>query len=266
MDINYSYFHRLTQKIKRRLNPFYYDLIYSMLAPRHVNTMNYGYAPVTKELCNLHISPDQCFQYELYYQTFKQLTGPLKPNQTVCEISCGRGGGLAFISKLTDAKIIGLERSLYARRYARKHFGLDVEAVNAPKLPLENDSVDVFISVEAAHNYQNADFVAEIKRCLKSGGVFLLADTNKGTEKHTAKKFNLLYDKQGMEIENWRDIRCNVLQAMERDHKRKQNFIPCYMVGPLKEEANYYLGAIGSHKYNELQSGKRAYFIMKARK
>lgn len=38
------------------------------------------------------------------------------------------------------------------------------------------------------------------------------------------------------------------------------------MVGPLRAEAEAYMGMIGSHKYNEMKQDERSYFILSARK
>ncbi len=256
---------KLVQRIKRRITPFYYEIVYLLATPSHVNTMNFGYAPITNELRPKYPSSDQGLQYELYWQAFKQLEAPLTSEQVICEVSSGRGGGLAFLRNFTDAKIIGLERSPAARRYARKYFQLDTRAATAPNLPLEDNSVDVFLSVEAAHNYHNDAFIADLQRCLKPGGVVLLTDMHSGSDSFVRNKLEALYAKNGLVIDHWRDIRPNVLDSLVLDNDRKLKFMR-YMVGPIKAEAQAYMGTLGSHKDNEMKRDERAYFILSASK
>ena len=265
MSIQTSSTRKLVQRIKRRITPFYYEIVYGLITPRHVNTMNFGYAPITDELRLHYLSNDQGLQSELYWQAFKQLEVELSPDKVICEVSSGRGGGLAFLRNLSDSQVVGLERSPAARRYAAKHFQLDVRAATAPSLPLADASVDVFISIEAAHNYHKDAFVEEMRRCLKPGGVVLLADMNLGSDQHVRTKLESLYAKNGMTIDNWRDIRPNVLEALELDDDRKQAFLR-YLVGPFKAEAQAYMATVDSHKYHEMKRDVRAYFIFRVRK
>lgn len=253
------------QRIKRSISPLYYEIVYLLATPKKVNTMNYGYAPITEELRSKYPSSDQGLQYELYWQVFSQITSPLTSSQVVCEVSSGRGGGLAFLRNFTDANTIGLERSPSARRYAKKYFGLDTRAANAPSLPLDDSSVDVFLSVEAFHNYHNDALVAELQRCLKPGGIILVADMNLGPDEKVRNKLINLYKRNGLNIESWRDVRPNIIKSLIQDNDRKLQFMK-YCIGPFKDEAKAYMGVVGSHKYNEMEVDERAYFIFCAKK
>ena len=81
----------------RKAVSLYYEIVYALAAPKHVNTMNYGFAPVTENLRQFHPSKDQALQYELYWQTFSQLDDSLDSSEILCEVGCVRGGGLAFL-------------------------------------------------------------------------------------------------------------------------------------------------------------------------
>lgn len=256
---------KLVQRIKRRNTPFFYKIVYALLTPQRVNTMNLGYAPLTEKLRSCYPSADQGLQYELYWQTFRQLEFSLSADQLVCEVGSGRGGGLAFIRNLTPAQVIGLECSTAARRYAERYFELDTRAATVPKLPLEDASVDAFVAVEAAHFSHNDAFVAELARSLKPKGSVLLADFNLGSDQHVRTKLSALYQRNGFELIGWRDIRPQVLEAMKQDDTRKQACMR-FLIGPLRAEAEAYMGTIGSHKYHEMKNDERAYFILHARK
>lgn len=117
-------------------------------------------------------------------------------------------------------------------------------------MPLEDNSVDLFLSVEAAHNYHDDAFIAELQRCLKPGGVVLLADMHSGSDGFVRKKLESLYANNGLVIDQWRDIRPYVLESLVQDNDRKLKFMR-YMVGPIKAEAQAYMGTVGSHKDNE---------------
>ena len=43
------------------------------------------------------VVPGQALQLQLYWETFAQCDGALRPDQVVCEVSCGRGGGLVSV-------------------------------------------------------------------------------------------------------------------------------------------------------------------------
>src|SRR5688572_32916345 len=101
-----------------------YGVIYSTPGWSHISTLNYGYAPVSPDVLDSPISRHQYFQVELYRQTCLALGRALSSEQCLCEISCGRGGGLAFIASRTAARCIGLEKSRPARLHARWRLGL----------------------------------------------------------------------------------------------------------------------------------------------
>ena len=245
--------------------PLFYELVYGLVTPRNTYCMNLGYAPLTESLRASYLSENERFQYELYWQTFKQIGETLTPASIVCEVGCGRGGGLAFLSKLTPATLIGLERSAFARRVARKKFGLDVRPTTAPQLALADESVDVLLLVEAAHTYHNDALIAEMHRCLKPGGLVVLADFNLGSHDSVQRKLTRLYANRGLTIENWRDARPHILESMRLDEPRKLALLK-YIPAMFKHEAKGFMGLVGSYKYTEMEADKRAYFIFKARK
>ncbi len=252
-------------KLRSKVMPLFYELVYGLITPRHTNCMNLGFAPATESLRPHYISENERFQYELYWQTFKQIGETLTPSSVICEVGCGRGGGLAFLQKLTPAKLIGLERSAFARRVARRRFGLDVRPTTAPQLALADASVDVLLLVEAAHTYHADPLIAELHRCLKPGGVVVLADFNLGSNNNVRQKLTKAYANRGLTIESWRDVRPHILESMRLDEPRKLALLK-YIPSVFKHEASGFMGLVGSYKYTEMETDKRAYFILKARK
>ena len=246
-------------------NPWIYALIYRYLAPGDIATMNWGFGPADPALEHLHPVPGQALQLQLYWETFAQCDGALRPDQVVCEVSSGRGGGLAFVDRLTEARVIGLERDRSARGYARRRFGLEVSRTVCPEIALPDQSVDVFLSVEAVHNYRTNTFFAELHRCLKPGGQVLMSDFKIGREAAVRADMTRFLADNGLALEAWANISGNVVQSLDQDavrHQRQLRRLPRF----LRPRAEGDVAAVGSYPYEELVSGARTYFRLRARR
>ena len=244
-----------------RKTPLFYGAIYQFLTPQNIATMNYGFSPLSGPVASDPAYAQEPHQIEMYRQTFRQLTGPLSSEQLLCEISCGRGGGLNYLRAQTMAQVLGLEPSAAARRYARKQFSLDVRRAVAPHLPLADDSVDVFISVEAMHKYRNRAFAAELARCLKPGGYFLLADRGPPGAPNRVQR---LLQKRGFEVSAVRDVTANVLDSLREDEPRKLALLD-QLPGLLQTEARRFTMTTDSKPFKRMQEGRFVYFILQAR-
>lgn len=251
-----DYFHRNTA--------LRYFAIYGAPTWSGVSTLNYGYAPVSEEVRDAPIASGQYFQIELYRQALLALQPPLSPGQCLCEVSCGRGGGLAFAAQQTGAQCVGLEKSWPARRYAAKRFGLDVRKAVAPLLPLADASVDAFISVEAFHNYANDQFLQEMARCLKPGGQVVVADRRKGPLADNRKFLISLFERNGFRIGTFRDIMPNVLAALREDHDRKEKLLRVLPKTFIHDELREMFACTGSKRYIAFEHGDWSYFLMSA--
>jgi SAM-dependent methyltransferase len=238
-----------------RNTSLFYGFIYQFFTPKTVATMNYGYAPIGMEARSHPTMADQPHQLELYWQAFSQLAHPLTADQTLCEISAGRGGGLEFISRYTDAPVMGLERSAAARRYAKNRFGLSVRHTQAPRLQLPDASVDVLLSIEALHQYATPEFMSEVSRCLKPGGHLLIADRNYGPQLRTYKKILANSD---LSILGRRDITANVLDSLQQDNDRKLAGL-ARVPGPFRAEAKNFALTTDSERYQEIIAGNFYY-------
>lgn len=101
--------------------------------------------------------------------------------KTVLDIACGTGYGSQLLA--TEAKhVIGMDVSKDAVAYAKKHYAtknVDYRVGDALKIPLEDHSVDVVISLETIEHLPTPEvFVKEVKRILKPGGVFVVSTPN----------------------------------------------------------------------------------------
>jgi SAM-dependent methyltransferase len=115
---------------------------------------------------------------QLYHSTASQtdISG-----KKVLEVSCGHGGGAAYLVRtMHPASYTGLDLNSPGIEMCRKKYtlpGLDFVWGDAQNLPLEDESFDVVISVEAGHLYPDfRSFLAGVARILRPGGHFLYAD------------------------------------------------------------------------------------------
>jgi len=243
---------------------FRYFVLYSSPTWSDVSTLNYGYSPVSEEVLDSAIGRNQTFQIELYRQVFLALGRTLSPGQCLCDVSCGRGGGLAFIASRTRARCIGLEKSWPARRFARKRLGLDVRKSVAPAIALDRASVDAFISVEAFHNYANDRFLQEVARCLRPGGIIVIADRRRGSSEDNRQFEASLFKRNGFKITMFRDITTNILEALRGDHDRKTGFLRLVSGTFIYDEIREMFACVGSNKYKAFESGDWSYFLFSA--
>ena len=239
----------------------FYNLIYSITYFSKVSALNYGYAPVSKEI--EHKYGNNKYQIELYNQVYKKIDRLLTSNQTLCEVSCGFGGGLNYIGDKIKSKVIGLDSSKVALKHCKNKYGIDVIECKAPMLPLKSRSVDTVISVEAAHLYFDPTFCDELYRCLKPGGVIVITDDSKGEyyERISTVKSSLSHS--GFEITECENIVHNVLRACELDNKRRLKYI-FFTFGALRKRLLNFCGCKGGKKFGDFQEGRHGYYMLRA--
>lgn len=245
--------------LKPYFNPVFYELAHGVFTPEHMGMFNWGYAPADAETRDA--APHQPLQAQLYKQTFGQLDRALSADETLCEISCGQGAGLAFIARSSDVRVIGLERSALARRRARRRHGLDVRKTNGPAISLPDGSVDVFLSVEAAHNYLGEAFTSELRRCLRPGGTLLMTDLC--DRPHPREHVCGILEAGGFRLANWQDITANVMAALAEDDARKTELI-ARLPRVLQKRGHEFACTLKSEVYRKFTVGERTYYMLMA--
>ncbi len=129
----------------------FYDRAYGSAYWREFSTANYGYAPVDEAVAR--VAPNEPHQIQLYAEALKALrtAAPDVAPQTLLEICCGRGGGLAHVRRaLAPLHAIGLDRSLPALRHARARDPVAIYLqADGAHLPFGSGSVDVIFNIEA---------------------------------------------------------------------------------------------------------------------
>ncbi|OBJ01633.1 SAM-dependent methyltransferase [Mycobacterium alsense] len=144
--------------------------------------LNLGYEedpPMSVPLSEADEPDRYCIQ--LYHRTATQadLAG-----KRVLEVSCGHGGGAAYLTRaLRPASYTGLDLNPAGIEVCRRMHnqpGLDFVQGDAENLPFEDDSFDAVINIEASHCYPSLPrFLVEVARVLRRGGHLLYADVRR---------------------------------------------------------------------------------------
>ncbi len=104
---------------------------------------------------------------------------PESKNSTVVDIGCGNGALLKELSPRIKNGI-GLDASQNilenAKRFNKNNTNISFKLIDGPKLPLEDKSVDVVISLLSFRYLDWDPLMDEIKRVLKPGGKILIID------------------------------------------------------------------------------------------
>lgn len=198
---------------------------------------------------------------QLYEHVVDQV--PLEGAQ-VLEVSCGRGGGAAFIARTyAPARYLGIDLSPGNVRLARERFDLpNLEfAIGEADALGASAAFDVVINVEASHLYpERRAFFAEVFRVLKPGGHFCYAD---GRWQHD--DVNAELAAAGFELMRQRDITPNVIEALELDSARREAVAAALDDEPARTAFLDWSGVVGYRAYTRLASGEARYesFLLK---
>ncbi len=108
---------------------------------------------------------------------------PLVEGKRVLDVACGEGYGSALMSRRA-AEVCGVDLSAEAIAHGRSAYAgrANLQLVEAPctSLPFASASFDVVVSFETIeHIREQAEFLDEIRRVLKSDGVLILSCPNK---------------------------------------------------------------------------------------
>jgi len=193
----------------------------------HWTQMNYGYADAAGNapLPPLHATEEaERYCHALYHR----VAGAVDlAGRDVVEVSCGRGGGSAFLARHHHPRsVTGIDIASAAVRFCRRTHrlpGLRFLAGDAEALPLADSSADAVVNIEASFCYGDFDrFLAEVRRVLRPGGYFLFADLRFSTEIEA-----LLHAlrRSGLVLEQSEDITEGVLRALAADSARRQSEI-----------------------------------------
>jgi len=182
-------------------------------------------------------------------------------NRMILDVGCGRGACAAVIAEFFQPKhYIGLDLSNNAVRFCHARHRYDCVAFyqgDAENLPFRTASMDVVINVESSSSYPSLRaFYREVFRVLASGGHFLYSDVLPTRQMSESAEF---LKSIGFEMLRDRDITTNVLLSCDEvARNRMQAYQRLGQDGVLSN----FLGAPGSHVYEEMKSGFRSYRIL----
>lgn len=251
------------RRMQLRYAGTYYNFVFAV-AGRGLSMFNFGYAPISAMVEADAEAAKEPYQAELYAQVWCNagLDQTAAKNALVVEISSGMGGGLAFVQRLSGARVIGLERSSSGRRAGVRR-GLEVRDFEAPILDLHDGSVDVILNIEAAHNYFTPEFAQVIARVLRPGGVLTMADCPLGKFESVTGKVEGMLVEAGLRVERIENVTQNAIDAMRADTPRKMRFIR-WCPKALRLTLMEALGCEPSNKLDSFIDGSRGYYLLRA--
>ena len=129
-----------------------------------------------KELMNDEIAFEHLHRY---HNALKLVTG-----KVVLDIACGEGYGTKILSERAN-KVFGIDIDSASIDHAKKTYGennIEFICGSVKNIPLPDNSVDVVVSYETIEHIDEItqnDFLAEIKRVLKKGGILIISTPDK---------------------------------------------------------------------------------------
>lgn len=243
----------------------WYRFVNSTDKKAEVVFMNYGFADDDQKMpLDAKDEPNR-FPIQLYHQLVKPHD---LQNKDILEIGCGRGGGLAFLTKLLNpSSATGIDLDPTAVEFCNKHWskpGLKFIQGNAQNVPLPDNSFDVIINVESSHRYEDlGQFLSEVKRLLRPGGVFLLTDF-RGKNKMPALLEH--FGGSGLEVISEDNVTPQVVKALELDDHRRRHLVRTLVPRFMHWIALDFAGAKGSPTYRRFAKGEWVYFNYQLKK
>jgi SAM-dependent methyltransferase len=184
--------------------------------------------------------------------------------KNVLEVSCGRGGGAAFLARaFAPRRYLGIDLSPENVRLAsERHAGgnLEFRVGDAEALDVPDESFDVVVNVEASHLYDDRRaFFAEVFRVLTPGGRFCYADGGWRDDDVTPD-----LAAAGFRVVEHEDITANVVRALELDSARREAIVAS--IGDEASRKAYldWSGVVGYRAYQRLADGEARYFCCSA--
>jgi ubiquinone/menaquinone biosynthesis C-methylase UbiE len=244
---------------KNLMNKYWYPFVTRKWDQEDVVFLNWGYEEDPPMGLPLDPSDERnryCIQ--LYHRTATQadLSG-----KKVLEISCGHGGGGAYLVKtLHPASYTGLDFNPDGVAFAKKRHdlpGLDFVQGDAQKLSFSDESFDAVLNVEASHAYPHFDrFLSETARVLRPGGHFLYADFRGFLEYD---EWDAALAGMPMRMESKREINADVLRGLDNNSARYLDLVGRHVPKVLQSFGRLFTGAPGTLMYKELQRGRLSY-------
>jgi SAM-dependent methyltransferase len=244
---------------KKAINKYWYPFVTRRWDQDDVVFLNWGYEEDPP--MGLPLSPEDeknryCIQ--LYHRTATQID---LGGRKVLELSCGHGGGAAYLMKtLRPASYTGLDFNPHGVEFAKRRHplpGLDFVHGDAENLPFPDESFDAVLNVEASHAYPRFDrFLDEVVRVLRPGGHFLYVDFRGYLEYD---EWDAALAALPLRMESKREINPDVLRGLDNNAERHLELVNRRLPLFLHPFGKLFAGAPGTLMYKELQRGRLSY-------
>ena len=230
--------------------------------------MNYGYADGPGLGHTVDLEPNEereRYCHQLYYRV---VNGTHLSGKDVVEVSCGRGGGAAFVHRFFAPRTMtGIDLASGAVDFCRRlHRSSQLRFLqgDAEDLPLFDESADALINVEASLCYGDVQkFFGEVYRVLRPGGHFLYTDLQ-ATESIGDVLRSLR--QSGFDVLHADDITANVARALELDAQSRLDLVRATAPWGLRKLMGAFAGTPETCVPMRLASGERQYWCLTLRK
>jgi len=243
-----------------------------------IRCMNWGYLPDSDiSLPGVSQETNQLLMYHKAIERSREFHKGTK----ILEVGCGRGGGLAYLSRVFPwEEAIGLDfcqagldvakETDWEERYKEvpgKAKELQWLHGSCDEIPLGDGSVDTILNIESSHCYPKMSaFLADAARVLSKDGVFVLADY-RSLERLPLLRQDL---EQYFEILSEEDMTPCVINSMQKDMIWKQKLIqtnrkwaPRFLVRLFE---HFSAGDTNAETYQRFVTGKFRYMRYVGRK
>jgi ubiquinone/menaquinone biosynthesis C-methylase UbiE len=221
--------------------------------------LNLGYVGDASESQSVVTLPEYCLNKNSA-QLVLELVGPCDlENREVLDVGCGRGGAISVMKQyFKPRRICGIDIAPAAIRFCRSSQPeISFEVGDAEQLPFATESFDVVTNMESSSTYPDLfAFYREVFRVLRPGGDFLYTDA---LARERFSEGETYLRRIGFDLMSDRDITNNVLVSCDEIARQR---LTAY--GPAADQnLNDFLGAPGSHFYNEMKRGAWSYRIQR---
>ena len=259
---------RFSPGLRRALIARLYAMMSQMDRDGDMTCMNYGYAPLGGEMDAPGLGAREEAERHALQLYLHLASGAELREKEVLEVGSGRGGGAAYLARvLGPRRYVGLDRCETAVEFCRRRHaapGLEFHAGDAERLPFADGSFDVVLNVESSHGYGSVPrFLAEVRRVLRPGGVFLYTDHRNRWE---LDGWRAQLRGCGLTLLEETDITANVVEALDRSDARKQALIDGKCPAWFRASFQEFAAVRGSVAYERFRVRRNRYLAFHLRK
>jgi phthiocerol/phenolphthiocerol synthesis type-I polyketide synthase E len=252
---------------RQKLRAFYDDVSASLDAgplQQHALFLNYGYAEVGPMRAAVAPVPARSLNRNGVRLVLEVIGDCDLTGRDILDVGCGRGGTMDVINQRANPRrVVGVDLSTRAIRFCRSRRlrKVSVLEADAEQLPFRQGEFDVVTNIESSHCYADLGaFYREVRRVLRTGGMFLYADLLPATE---MSDWLERLCSSGFIREDVRDITAHVLRSCRETAAQHAG---AFAEIPGSHDVPEFVGLPGSDVYREMDTGATTYQIWRLRK